>query len=295
VVIKDAGDDPDVTHGKEIGCELRISAKSGINFKQGIGVGRVTLPGLQVKVGEPAINPVPRKMVSDMLHQLAEEYEQECSYDVKPFVPEGEALALQTFNPRIGVVGGISILGTTGKVMPYSNEAFLESIRQQIKVAKENGCNEVVLTSGKRSENRLKSRFQDFPSVAFIHFGNLIGETIKLAITEGIEKINLAIMFGKAVKLAEGHLNTHSKKVVFNPEFVAHLAKECGYSCEITQQIKRQKLANAITDIIPFSPEEPFYKLVAQKCYENCEELLQENIALNLFLLVGSEGMLKSI
>lgn len=292
-VIKDAGDDPDVTHAKEIGCELFFCKKPGIHFLKGEGIGLVTLPGLQVNVGEPAINPVPRKMISDMLYALADSYEIESGFEVKPFVPEGEKLALQTFNPRIGVVGGISILGTTGKVMPYSNEAFLESIRQQIKVANKSGCNEIVLTSGKRSENRLKNNFQHLPAVAFIHFGNLVGETIKLAVEEGIEKINLAIMFGKAIKLAEGHFDTHSKKVVFNPNFAAEIADQAGHSIEISEQIKNLSLANAIVNIIPFTAEEPFYKLVAEKCHKHCRPLLSETASLKLFLLVGDTDMVQ--
>ena len=289
VVIKDAGDDPDVTHSKEIGCELSFDRKEGIRFLKGEGIGLVTLPGLQVFVGEPAINPVPRKMITDMLTQLSNEYELDCGFEVKPFVPEGEELAKQTFNPRVGVVGGISIIGTSGKVMPYSNEAFLASIKQQIKVAKESGCTELVLTSGKRSENLLRSHFPNLPSVAFIHFGNLVGDTIKLAVEEGIEKINLAIMFGKAVKLAEGHLDTHSKNVVFNPVFAAKLAEETGYPEAIVKNIYSLTLANAITGIIPFSNEEPFFKLVARKCYLNCQEIIPKTIALRFFLLVGEE------
>ncbi|GAF02094.1 cobalt-precorrin-5B (C(1))-methyltransferase CbiD [Saccharicrinis fermentans] len=192
VVVKDAGDDADVTHAKEIGCELSISDIVGIHFQRGKGVGEVTLPGLQVQVGEPAINPVPRKMITDMLSQMIEEYRLAHGFAVKPFVPEGEELAKQTFNSRVGVLGGISILGTSGIVEPYSNKAFLESIRQQVRVAFESTCGEVVLTSGKRSENRLKETFSHLPSVAFIHFGNMVGETLKLSAKEGIDKINMA-------------------------------------------------------------------------------------------------------
>lgn len=294
VVIKDAGDDPDVTHAKEIGCELTFTEEQDICFLKGKGVGVVTLPGLQVPVGEPAINPVPRKMITGMLGQLASECGLERGFKVKPFVPEGEELASQTFNPRIGVIDGISILGTTGKVMPYSNESFLASIQQQIKVAKKNGCNEVVLTSGKRSENRLREYFPNLPAIAFIHFGNLVGETIKLANEEGIDKINLGIMFGKAMKLAEGHLDTHSKKVVFNPEFAANVAKECGYPNTIISAMKELKLANAIVDLIPFDEDGLFYNYVVNMCRKTCLKLLPDRHKFNLFLLVGSNGVLKS-
>lgn len=292
VVIKDSGDDPDVTHAKEIGCELIISEQEGVHFLRGQGVGVVTLPGLQVPVGEPAINPVPRKMVSNLLESLSDQYEIDLAFDVKAFIPEGEELAKQTFNPRIGVLGGISIIGTTGLVKPLSNEAFLASIQQQVKVAKENQCSEIVLTSGKRSENRLKDQFPHLPSVGFIHFGNLVGDSIQLAVDEGIEKINLAIMFGKSVKLAEGHLDTHSKNVVFNADYIAGLAKQVGQPVEIQNKIKELKLANAILDLIPFSDNESFYNLVAQECFNICSQLLNDTCSLQLFLLVGDEGMI---
>ena len=293
VVVKDAGDDADVTHAKEIGCELHVTDVAGIHFQRGTGVGKVTLPGLQVRVGEPAINPVPRKMITDLLLQMAEEYDFNQGFEVKPFVPEGEELAKQTFNSRVGVLGGISILGTTGRVEPYSNKAFLESIRQQVRVAFESASGEVVLTSGKRSENRLKESFAHLPSVAFIHFGNLVGETIRLCAAEGIDKMNMALMLGKAVKLAEGHMDTYSKKVVFNPAFVADLAMQAGYTEEIVMQIKDQKMANAITDIIPFSEEEPFYRQVASLCYQNCVNLLPAHCRFTFYLQVGELGAVK--
>ncbi len=287
IVIKDAGDDPDVTHGKEIGCELSILNEDIIRFEQGEGIGVVTLPGFQLAIGEPAINPVPRQMITLMLNHLSGEYDVGRGFAVKPFVPEGKELAKQTFNPRIGVEGGISILGTSGRVMPFSNDAFLASIKQQIKVAKGNGCAELVLTSGKRSENRVKSQFAHLPEVAFIHFGNLVGDTLKLAVAEGFKKVNLAIMFGKAVKLAEGHMDTHSKNVTFNPEFLSLLAKKSACSAYQVEQIKKLKLANAITDIIPFSEEEGFYFLVAQTCRQQCLSTVQNNCHLKLFLQLG--------
>ena len=289
VVIKDAGDDPDVTHGKEIGCHLRKAKDNEVLFKKGKGIGEVTLPGLQVPVGEPAINPVPRRMICDMLQRMNEKYEVNSGYEVMPFVPEGELLALQTFNPRIGVVGGISILGTTGKVKPYSNEAFLASIREQIRVAKGNACETLVLSSGKRSESRLKPEFPDLHPAAFIHFGNLVGATLTMGVEEGFRQISIALMFGKAIKLAEGHLDTHSKKVNFNPDFAIDIAKECGYPASIYQQFSDLKLANAIVDIIPFSSDEPFYLAVAKRCIEQVQKAVNYSVKLRFYLLVGDE------
>ncbi len=288
-VVKNGGDDPDVTHGKEIGCELILSEQPGIRFLQGKGIGKVTLPGLQLAVGEPAINPVPRKMITEALEILADEYEIEVGFDVKPFVPEGEELAKQTFNPRVGVVGGISIIGTTGKVKPYSNEAFLATIKYQLSVAYESGYEEVVFTSGKRSENQLRADFPHLPDTAFIHFGNLVGDSIKLAVQQKIKKINLALMFGKAVKLAEGNLDTHSKNVRFNPAFLADIARECGYSETIIQQIEKLSLANAVLSILPVEKNREFYKKIANKCFDVCSQLIPQGY-LFIYTLLFGEG-----
>jgi cobalt-precorrin-5B (C1)-methyltransferase len=285
-VIKNGGDDPDITHAKEIGCELSISDKVGIHFKRGKGIGEVTLPGLQVAVGEPAINPVPREMITEALESLKEEYEIESGFDVKPFVPEGEKLGEQTFNPRVGVIGGISIIGTTGHVKPYSNEAFLDTIKYQLSVAYESGVKEVVFTSGKRSENILRSHFPHLPDTSFIHFGNMVGESIKMAVMQSITEINLAMMLGKAVKLAEGNLDTHSKNVQFNATFVANVAKEYGCSDEICSEIRKLKLANAILDILPYNENISFYKTIAKKCLSVCSEFIPFKINLNFYLVL---------
>ena len=288
-VIKDAGDDPDVTHGKEIGCELTLTEQSGICFLQGEGIGRVTLPGLSLPVGEPAINPVPREMITKALEVLSEEYEVEAGFMVKPFIPEGEELAKQTFNSRVGIVGGISIIGTTGKVMPYSNEAFRATIKYQLSVAHQSGCQEVVFTSGKRSENQLRSGFPHLPDTAFIHFGNLIGDSIQLAVQQEIRTINLALMFGKAVKLAEGYLDTHSKQVRFNAGFMGQIASECGYPSSTIRKIEELELANAVFSILPVSTNKAFYHKIAKKCYAVCNSLIIKGYKL-VFILLLEDG-----
>jgi cobalt-precorrin-5B (C1)-methyltransferase len=287
VVIKDGGDDPDVTHGHEIGCELRISSTPGICFLKGEGVGMVTLPGLQVTVGEPAINPVPRQMITMLLASLSEEYEIECNFDVIPFVPEGEMLGKKTFNPRVGVEGGISIIGTSGIVHPYSNEAFLASLKQQMSVAAQTGLGEVVLTSGKRSENMVRESFSHLPDTAFIHFGNLVGDSLKLTEASGIRKVTLVIMFGKGVKLAAGHLNTHSKEVTFDASFLARIARDCCYGNDIVQKVESVKLANAVLEIIPFSAKNSFYRTIARMCFSVAGKNAATRIDFSLILLSG--------
>ncbi len=285
VVIKDAGDDADVIHGHEIGCELAFSSSPGIRFLEGHGVGMVTLPGLQVPVGEPAINPVPRKIIKNLLENLAEKYGMETAFDVKAFVPQGEELASKTFNPKVGVEGGISIIGTSGRVIPFSAHAFLASIRHQLSVAINTGCHEVVLTSGRRSENLIRKDFAHLPDSAFVHYGNLIGKTVELAVVQGATHITLALMFAKSTKLAAGHLNTHSKHCRFDPDFVADIAEKCGYDTDFVEKTRQLPLANSIMELLPFSRREPLYKAIEQKCRQVCLKLIPEEIGFNLILL----------
>ena len=289
VVVKDGGDDPDVTHAHEIGCELSLTSAPGVRFLKGEGVGIVTLPGLQIPVGEPAINPVPRQMITAMLQQMASKQEISCGFEVKPFVPKGEELAKRTFNPRLGVVGGISVIGTSGIVHPYSHEAYLASIRQQISVAAQNGNAELVLTSGKRSENLVKSYFQHLPDSAFVHFGNSIGDALNMINDFPIAKVTLVIMLGKAVKLAEGHLDTHSRKARLNNAFLSEIAVRCGCSREVIQKIESVKLANEILDVINYSDDNGFYQALAQKCFDAASPTLKKNILFQLCLLLGTE------
>lgn len=277
-VIKNAGDDPDITHGEEVGCRISLQSEVGIQIKGGTGIGKVTLPGLAVPVGEAAINPVPRQMLTNILSYLKGEYEYEGGVLAEPYVTKGEELAEKTFNLRIGVVGGISILGTTGRVEPYSNEAFIASIKKQIQVAKALNCTSIVLTSGLRSENKMKTLLSGQPQQVYIHFGNLVGDTLEVCEQEGIEKAYIGLMIGKAIKLAEGHLNTHSKKVQFNADFASQLAVKAGYSEQIIEQIKEFKLANAITGIIPLNNDEPFYKEVIALCKKHCETRFKKEL-----------------
>uniref|UniRef100_UPI0025BD4A12 cobalt-precorrin-5B (C(1))-methyltransferase CbiD n=1 Tax=Marinilabilia sp. TaxID=2021252 RepID=UPI0025BD4A12 len=293
VVIKDAGDDADVIHGHEIGCELAFSSKPGVSFLQGKGVGKVTLPGLQVPVGNPAINPVPRQMVTKMLEQLAKEYDLETGFEVRAFVLDGEMLAAKTFNPRVGVEGGISIIGTSGRVIPFSSEAFLASIRPQLSVSVQTGYGEVVLTSGKRSENLIRSEFPHLPNTAFVHFGNLIGDAIKLAVEEKANRITLALMFAKSTKLASGHLNTHSRECSFDLVFLANIARDCGCADCVVEKIKSAKMANAILDVIPFEESNHFYQTIAKKCFEVCSQLVPNNVAFSFLMLSGKGGKIE--
>ncbi|WP_293965664.1 cobalt-precorrin-5B (C(1))-methyltransferase CbiD [uncultured Porphyromonas sp.] len=272
VAIKDAGSDPDVTDGAEIVADLSLTqAHSGVAFLQGEGVGRVTLPGIGLEVGEPAVNPVPRQMVRQALGALVDL--SQVGIDLTISVPKGRKLAQSTFNPRLGILDGISILGTTGVVRPYSSEAFVESIRRELEVSKSVYGKLLVLNSGGRSERYLKGCFPDLPANAFVQYGNFIGETLSLANELAFPQITLGIMIGKAVKLAAGELDTHSKKVVMDKAFITALASASGATEAQKQQINEMTLARELWQIFPDGMH-PLYQSIVDHCYQVCKPLV---------------------
>ncbi|MBR7025996.1 MAG: cobalt-precorrin-5B (C(1))-methyltransferase [Bacteroidales bacterium] len=264
-VVKDAGDDPDVTNGISVVASVAFSDEPGIHFLQGEGVGRVTLPGLGLPIGGPAINRVPRQMMESELSALYDG-----GLDVTISVPGGRELAKHTFNPKLGVVDGISIIGTSGIVRPFSNEAFVESIRREMEVAIAVGSPMIVINSGAKSEAFLKARYPELPPQAFVHYGNAIGETLTIAAELKVEKVVMGIMLGKAVKLAEGHLDTHSKSVVMNRTFLKEVAEEAGCSPATAEAIDSLTLARELWDGLPAADAGKFFSAVLKRCESVC-------------------------
>ena len=264
-VIKDAGDDPDVTNGRAVVATVAFSDEPGIHFLQGEGIGRVTLPGLGIPVGGPAINRVPRQM---MIQELSALYDG--GLDVTISVPGGRELAQRTFNPKLGIVDGISIIGTSGIVRPFSNEAFVDAIRKEVEVAVAVGTPMLVINSGAKSEACLKARFPDLPPQAFVHYGNFIGETLKIAVDLHIRKVVMGIMIGKAVKLAEGHLDTHSKSVVMNKAFLKEVAAAAGCSPAAAAVIDRLTLARELWAALTPADACRFFPALRARCQQVC-------------------------
>ncbi|MFB6307096.1 MAG: cobalt-precorrin-5B (C(1))-methyltransferase [Flavobacteriales bacterium] len=289
-VIKDAGDDPDVTHNAEIGSMVNFNKEKSIRFLQGDGVGKVTMKGMEILPGEPAINPVPRKMMRKEVNAVLNEHKIKRGVDIKIHVKNGAKIAKKTLNERLGIVGGISILGTTGIVTPYSASSYIASIEQGIDIALNNNCNELVLNSGGRSEKFIKSEFTDHPNHAFIQYGNWIGETLdKIRNTQNIKKVNIAVMLGKAVKIAEGNLDTSSRKNTMNNKFIVDIANEAGYKEEIIEQLTDIKMARSLTEHFSFHMDNPFFQKLAEKCFNTCKKELPSRIELSL-ALVDMEG-----
>ncbi len=264
-VIKDSSDDPDVTKGCKITSTVTLEKRDGfsVTFLQGEGVGKVTLPGLGIPVGDPAVNPTPRKMIENELRAL----EDNASYDVTISVENGAELALKTFNHKVGVVGGISIIGTSGIVSPLSNEAFVQSIRRELDVAWAIGCRTIGLVAGMKSEKALEG-------IRCVHYGNFVGEALKAAREVGFEDVHIAIMIGKAVKLAEGHLDTHSHKVLMNQEFIREVAERLGL------EYKNVDMARDLWNTMPPA----FFEEIRRLCYETCRTVFPQG-TLNIHLV----------
>ncbi len=282
-VVKDAGDDPDVTDGCSVFSTVCFSDTGKIRFLQGEGVGKVTLPGLGLGIGEPAINRVPRQMITDELGRIYSK-----GLDVTISVPGGEELARRTFNPKLGIVGGISIIGTSGIVRPFSSDAFVDAIRREMEVACAVGAARIVINSGAKSEKYVKRVYPDLPSQAFIHYGNFIGETLKIAEELGVTSVTMGIMLGKAVKLAEGNLDTHSKKVVMDKEFLKRMAREAGCSLQAVSSIERITLACELWNLLPQEDAQLFFPSLLEHCMNHCVPLLPGG-KLTIFL-IDEEG-----
>lgn len=282
LVRKDAGDDPDVTHGALVGATVRWRAEPGVSFLKGEGVGLATLPGLPMPVGEPAINPVPRRMMTDVVRSTLAEQGLTGGATVEVFLRGGAELAQRTLNPRLGIVGGVSILGTTGRVRPFSSSAYIASIASAMDVAAATGCRHLVLSSGGRTEAMLKRQFPELPAQAFIHYGNWIGEALTLAATRPFASLTVALMLGKAVKLAAGKLDTHSREGTWDRGFIAGLAEARGHAAADVERIPHLLLARQLSEIFPFTQESGLYHEIAQRCQAICAQALSLPVEIRL-------------
>ena len=297
--VKDAGDDPDITNGMTIEARVTLHLSSAatsttplsIHIDGGYGVGRVTLPGLGIEVGQAAINATPRRMIENSIRHLLQSLPMRSnpvSIDVLISVPGGEEIARRTFNPRLGIEGGISIIGTSGIVKPFSTDAFIRSIAKSMEVARATGSPRVVINSGAKSEHFVHAYYPELPPQAFVHYGNFIGETLKLADSLKVPRITLGVMIGKAVKLAEGHLDTHSRQVTMNRNFIISMAREAGCGEDVCTRIDGITLARELWDLIPASLLPIFAQTVIDHCHHHCAPLLPHGEL--TILLISEDG-----
>jgi cobalt-precorrin-5B (C1)-methyltransferase len=225
--LKDAGDDPDVTHGALVFARVALNPQAGVRFFAGPGVGTVTLPGLTLAVGEPAINPVPRQMMTVHLTQLAEQFAYSGGFDVTIGIENGAALALKTMNGRLGIIGGLSILGTTGIVRPFSCSAYIASIQQGIDVARANGFTHIAACTGNTSEDTMRA-YYGLADTALIEMGDFAGAVLKHLRKAPVAKLSICGGFGKISKLAAGNMDLHSRNSSIDLPQLASWAAELG-------------------------------------------------------------------
>ncbi|SMO90615.1 cobalt-precorrin-5B (C(1))-methyltransferase [Melghirimyces algeriensis] len=289
-VIKDGGDDPDATHGALIRSTVTWSHTPGITLDGGVGVGRVTKEGLPVPVGQAAINPVPRRMIHQVAKEVLEQYSVDKGIKIVISVPDGEEIAKKTLNGRLGIVGGISILGTRGIVVPFSTSAYKASIAYAIEVAKQSGCDHVVITTGGRSEKYGIEQYPHLPKEAFIEMGDFVGFTLKQCKRKGIRKVSMVGMMGKFSKVAQGIMNVHSKSAPVDFDFIANVAEEAGVQGTLLEEVRQANTATQAGQFILEHGYNTFFEKICDRC---CRSALQETgggleIETSLYTLKGT-------
>ncbi len=283
--IKDGGDDPDVTHGAEICSTVFYTENPGeIKIDGGVGVGRVTKPGLGLEMGKAAINPTPMKMLVQTINEVADEQLKTKGVEVIVSVPKGEELAKKTDNPRLGIIGGISILGTTGIVLPYSTASFAAAIRQSLDVAIAMGANTAVLTTGGRSEDFAKALFVDLPEHSFVQMGDFAGYSIKQCATKNINKAIIAGFIGKLTKMAMGIKQTHVRGSHVSLDFMADIAEKCGAPMSVIAEIRQANTARHAGEIVAKNNVCGFYDMLCKRVYEEMSEHSKGKLVLEIIM-----------
>lgn len=288
-IVKDAGDDPDVTHGATIMARVqRGTPGGGVRFFAGEGVGKVTLPGLPVAVGEPAINPVPRQMMRDVVDQLCAAHKQAPDIDITISVPGGAEIAKRTWNPRLGIVGGLSILGTTGIVIPYSCSAWIHSIHRGIDVARAIGLAHVVGATGDRSEKASQAHF-GLPDEAMIDMGDFAGGLLKYVRDHPVSRVTIAGGFGKITKLAQGALDLHSARSSVDISFLTEQLKLSGYDREIIEAAAHSESANAVLALVP-GHEDKLASRIAELAQQTARRVVASTPVKTDILIINRQG-----
>jgi len=273
-IIKDAGDDPDVTHQALITSTVRFGETgSGIIFKAGKGVGMVTKAGLPIAPGEPAINPVPRLMMQQVVEEIALKHGVSSNVEIEISVADGERLAQKTWNPRLGIIGGLSILGTTGIVHPFSCSAWIHSIHSGIDVARANGFDHVAAATGSTSEATVKKLY-NLPDFALIDMGDFAGGMLKYLRRNPVAKVTIAGGFGKLTKLAQGYLDLHSGRSQVSFDWLADAIKQVGGSFELQEHAEK---ANTAMEVLTQAQKHtlPLAQYVAEKARATALETLR--------------------
>jgi cobalt-precorrin-5B (C1)-methyltransferase len=273
-IVKDAGDDPDVTHGALIISRVSFGvAGSGVTFRAGEGVGHVTLPGLTLGVGEPAINPAPRRMMVAALHEVAAAHGAARDFVVEVSIPAGKKIARKTLNARLGILGGLSILGTTGIVTPYSCSAWIHSIHSGVDVARALKLPVLAACVGSTSEKAVKTLY-DLPDTGLVEMGNFVGGVLKYVRQNPVPKLVVAGGFGKICKLAQGEMDLHSGRCRVDHEYLARLLEALGADAK---SVARARAANTALEVLQIARKESLdlAAVVASHACDVCRNTLK--------------------
>jgi cobalt-precorrin-5B (C1)-methyltransferase len=283
-VIKDGGDDPDVTHDAEIIVDLSFTDKKNeIEIDGGEGVGIVTKPGLGLEINKAAINPVPKKMINENLMDVAGNLLREKGIHVIISVPKGKELGPKTDNPRLGILGGISILGTSGIVFPFSTASYAASIRQNLDVAIAMKNDTVVLTTGGRSEDFAK-KIIDLPDHCFVQMGDFSGFTMQQCSKKNIKKAYVVGFIGKLAKMAAGVKQTHVKGSKVDMKFLSKLASNSGANPKIIEEIEKANTARHVSEIIKENKIVGFFEQICDKTYQQMKKHSEDKVSLDVIL-----------
>ena len=283
-VIKDGGDDPDVTHGTQIIVDLELTEKiNAIEIDGGKGVGIVTKPGLGLELDKAAINPVPKKMIIENINEIGAKTLQKHGIKIVISVPKGKELAPKTDNPRLGIIGGISILGTSGIVIPFSTASYAASIRQNLDVSIAAGDRTVVLTTGGRSEEFSKKIIEKADH-CFVQMGDFSGYTIQQCAKKEIEKAYVVGFIGKLAKMAAGVKQTHVKGSKINMKFLAKLATKCNADESVISEILAANTARHVSEIIKKHKIDGFFQEICENVYTHMRGFSENKVAIQVIL-----------
>lgn len=283
-IIKDGGDDPDCTHGAEIIARVRLHHEKELKIYGGVGIARVTKPGLGLEVGTSAINPVPRQNIAEMVRlELDDSIFR--GADVEISCPDGEERAKKTLNARLGLLGGISILGTTGIVLPYSTSAFIASIVQAIQLAEAEGQKQLVFTTGGRSEQYAMRLLPHLPECCFIQVGDYVGIALRNSVRCGMEGVHIVGMMGKLSKMADGRMMTHASASEVNMELLASIAAEHGSPTYVLDQIRAANTARHVLEICQTHELEKMPSMICTRTRSVCEKFAREKLWVEVTLV----------
>lgn len=292
VIVKDAGDDPDVTDGAHLTVDVTLLPEQPgeILLEGGEGVGTVTLPGLGLAVGGPAINPVPRENILDNIREVGAPLLTQYGLRVVVSVPDGQQRAKKTINARLGILGGISILGTTGIVRPYSTAAFRASVIQGIEVAVAQGQKIIVLTTGGRTEKFMMRQLPNLAPASFVQMGDFLRYALDTAVEQGVEQIIIGGMVGKLTKMAQGETITHAGRNVVNTGLVAELAASIGVDEATCAEISAAQTARfAAEKMKQLGQTGAFHRVLAEKVIETLSARYPQQFKLRV-LVCDFEG-----